>query len=429
MAQIRKTLIPLLALAALVAPAPAAAAPDEVVLRFKGAHKARVIPAGDAGAAATARALRRNPEIAYAVPNYIATASALAPNDPGTVPGRQGPRYGWLYRQWNFLPCGALCGQQSIEGIPQSAGGIDAITAWRNLRSAGRPGASGITVAVLDTGIAYRNAVGGIRRSPDFRRRRFVRGRDVVDGDRFADDTNGHGTHVAGTIGEQTNNGIGLTGLAYRAKLMPVRVLGDAGRGESDDIARGIRFAAKHRADIINMSFNFDCHVAVPVVEEALNYAARRGVVLVASYGNLGCVSSPGGEPHVITVGGTTSGGCRGIYSPVSAQIDLLAPGGGNPITTCESASSRPVLQVTLKRPRSSSFGIPRFYTGTSMAAAHVSGAAALVIASSVVGSNPQPSQVLNRLQQTARGLGMVRAQQGAGLIDVGAATTPPGGG
>ena len=92
MAQIRKTLIPLLALAALAAPAPAAAAPDEVVLRFKGAHKARVIPAGDAGAAATARALRRNPDIAYAVPNYIATASALAPNDPGTAPGRQGPR-------------------------------------------------------------------------------------------------------------------------------------------------------------------------------------------------------------------------------------------------------------------------------------------------------------------------------------------------
>ena len=426
MAPLRKTLIPLLAFAALAAPASAAAAPDEVVLRLKGANKARVIPAGDAGAAATAHALRRNPNIAYAVPNYVATASALAPNDPGTSPGQQGPRFGWLYRQWNFLPCGSRCGRPSIPGIPESAGGIDAITAWRNLRLAGRPGGAGITVAVLDTGVAYRNGLRGIRRSPDFRRRRFVWGRDFVDGDRFADDTNGHGTHVAGTIGEQTNNGIGLTGLAYRAKLMPVRVLADNGKGESDDIARGIRFAAKHGADVINMSFNFGCQVPVPVVEEALNYASRLGVVLVASAGNLGCVSAPGGEPHVITVGGTTSGGCRGIYSPVSAQIDLMAPGGGSPVTSCRSNSSRSILQVTLKRPSSGSFGIPRFYSGTSMAAAHVSGAAALVIASGVIERDPEPYQVLNRLRESARNLGMVQAQQGAGLIDVGAATTPP---
>ena len=265
------------------------------------------------------------------MPNYIATASALAPNDPGTAPGRQGPRYGWLYPPVELPALRRHLRPAVHRGDPPSPGGIDAITAWRNLRRAGKPGASGITIAVLDTGIAYRNAGRGIRRSPDFRRRRFVRGRDLVDNDRFADDTNGHGTHVAGTIGEQTNNGIGLTGLAYRAKLMPVRVLDQAGKGDSDDIARGIRFAAKHGADIINMSFNFGCKVPVPVVEEALNYAARLGVVLVASSGNLGCVSAPGGEPHVITVGGTTSGGCRGIYSPVSEQIDLLAPGGGNP--------------------------------------------------------------------------------------------------
>ena len=154
----------------------------------------------------------------------------------------------------------------------------------------------------------------------------------MVDGDRFADDTNGHGTHVAGTIGEQTDNGIGLTGLAYRAKLMPVRVLGDSGRGESDDIARGIRFAAKHRADMINMSFNFDCHVAVPS-RRRMRFALREPAGascwsrLPATW--LRLLSRR--RPHVITVGGTTSGGCRGIYSPVSAQIDLLAPGGGIP--------------------------------------------------------------------------------------------------
>ena len=427
MGYVRKFLISVLAFAAPAVPATAAAAPDEVVLRMKGAHNARVIPAGEAGAAATARALRRNPRVAYATPNYIAHASAIAPNDPGTPPGHHGPRYGWLYKQWNFLPCGSNCGLPAIQGIPQSPGGVDAITAWRNLRRAGRPGGSGVTVAVLDTGIAYRNGGHGSRRSPDFRRRRFVRGRDFVDKDRFADDINGHGTHVAGTIGEQTNNGIGLTGLAYRAKLMPVRVLDQAGKGESDDIARGIRFAAKHGADVINMSFNFGCRVPVPVVDEALNYAARLGVVLIASAGNLGCVSAPGGEPHVITVGGSTAGGCRGVYSPVSDQIDLLAPGGGSPVATCESATSRPILQVTLKRARSTRFGVPRFYTGTSMAAAHVSGAAALVIASGVLGPKPEPYQVLNRLSNTARPLEMGRAAQGAGLIDIGAATTPSG--
>jgi serine protease len=426
MALFRKSLLTLLAplaLAALPATA-AAAAPDEVVLRFKGQAHARVIEAGPAGAVATARALRVNRGVAYATPNYVATASALVPNDPGTTPGRRGSRKGWVRRQWNFLPCGSLCGAEALPGVPESLGGIDMINAWRNLRRAGRPGGLGVTVAVLDTGIAHRRAR-GVRRSPDFRRTRFVRGRDFVDGDPHADDTNGHGTHVAGTIGEQTNNGIGLTGIAFRAKLMPVRVLDQKGKGDSDDIARGIRFAAKHGADVINMSFNFDCRVTVPVVEEALSYAARQGAVLVASSGNLGCVSAPAGIPHVITVGGTTVDGCRGIYSPTSVEIDLLAPGGGAPVPTCGSTTARSIFQVTLKRPGGRKFGIPRNYTGTSMAAAHVSGVAALVISSNVLGAEPDPSQVLSRLQDTARSLGMNRAQQGAGLIDAGAATAP----
>jgi serine protease len=426
MALLRRTLLALLAIAALPVSAAAAAGPDEVVLRLKGQSHARVIPAGPAGAAATAQALSDNRRVAYAVPNYVATASALVPNDPGTSPGRRGRRKGWIKRQWNFRPCGSLCGEEPLGNVPESLGGIDMIDAWRNLRRAGRPGGLGVTVAVLDTGIAYRRAR-GVRRSPDFRRGRFLPGRDFVDGDPFPDDTNGHGTHVAGTIGEQTNNRVGLTGIAFRAKLMPVRVLDQAGKGDSDDIARGIRFAAKHGADVINMSFNFRCRVPVPVVEEALNYAAAKGAVLVASSGNLGCVSAPAGVPHVITVGGTTAGGCRGIYSPASVEIDVLAPGGGSPVPTCESDLVRSILQVTLRRPRARSFGIPRYYTGTSMAAAHVSGVAALIISSGVLGPDPEPSQVLSHLQDTARSLGMNRAQQGAGLIDAGAATAPEG--
>ena len=93
---------------------------------------------------------------------------------------------------------------------------------------------------MLDTGIAYRALGSRFRRSPDFTAGQFVDGYDFVDNDRLPLDRNGHGTHVAGTIAEKTNNGIGLTGIAYRAKLMPVRVLDRLGRGRADDIAAGI---------------------------------------------------------------------------------------------------------------------------------------------------------------------------------------------
>lgn len=425
MASLRKILIPLAAVAALATPAPAAADPGEIVVRLEGESRARVVEVQKGTPAVAARAIAKKPGVAYAVPNYVATASALLPNDPGTPPGQPGRAAGWTHRQWNFLPCGTFCGGESFHGIRQSLGGINAVEAWQNLRRAGRPGARGVTVAVLDTGIAYRKRKGLGRRSPDFRRSRFVPGHDFVDNDRYADDTNGHGTHVAGTVGEQTNNDIGLTGLAYRAKLMPVRVLNRAGKGDSDDIARGIRFAARHGADVINMSFNFDCNVEVPVVREALRFAHRSGAVLVASSGNLGCVSYPAGVGEVVTVGGTTSGGCRGVYSPTDIEIDVLAPGGGSPVPSCEHRSSRPVMQITLKRPGTRAFGTPRWYSGTSMAAAHVSGVAAMVLASGVLGPGPSPERVAEHLQRTARSLGMPRAQQGAGIVDAAAATDP----
>src|SRR5205807_3992918 len=136
--------------------------------------------------------LRRRPGVAYAVPDYLAHAAGTTPwipNDPGQAhtPG------GWEQMQWNFLP-----GQ-----------GVNAPDAWANLIAAHRPGGRGVVVAILDTGVAYRNWR-RFRISPDFSRTRFVAPYDFVAHNRFPLDREGHGTFVAGTVAETTNNGYAL---------------------------------------------------------------------------------------------------------------------------------------------------------------------------------------------------------------------------
>jgi serine protease len=447
----RKTLSTLAAialLAALAGAAPARAAtgvapahgfaPGQVVVKFEGERRGRTLPLpAGAGVRETAATLRANPRVEYAVPDYVATASTtippthLLPDDSGalTEGAEAASALGsWVFKQWNFLPTESANGLQA----PPSPGGIDAIGAWRNLAALGRPGARGTTVAVLDTGIAYRANGPEFARSPDFGSRQFVRGYDFVDDDSLPLDENGHGTHVAGTIAERTDNGIGLTGIAFNAKLMPVRVLDSQGRGRASEIAEGIRFATRHGADVINMSFNFGCEKPVPEVDEALRQAYARGVVTVGSVGNLGaetCVSPPATGPRVIGVGGTTEGGCLGAYSLSGTGIDLLAPGGGRPVATCPSISARPIYQVTLRRGSTNAFAIPGDYVGTSMAAAHVSAVAAMVLAANNYGpaanAKERVNAVARQLRHTARSLGLPRIQQGAGLIDAAAATAP----
>ncbi|HEX7059579.1 MAG TPA: S8 family serine peptidase [Solirubrobacterales bacterium] len=407
--------------------------PRQLIVKFEGQRFGRAIGLPPrVGVRLAAAALNRSPGVAYAAPNYLATASTQLlpadgiPNDPGALfdpllPGA------WVTKQWNFLPWEGV----AIPELPISAGGIDAVGAWKNLIAVQRRGAKGITVAVLDTGIAYRNKEKRFRRSPDFSSGQFTKGYDFVTNSALPLDRNGHGTHVAGTIAEKTNNGIGLTGLAYRAKLMPVRVLDRQGSGDADDIARGIRFAVKHRADVINMSFNFECGKSVPGIDEALRFAYENGVVAVASVGNLGsetCVSPPATSPHVIGVGGTTQGGCLGNYSLEGDGVDLVAPGGGTPASGCLSVLAGSILQVTFEGSNPRQFDEPGGYVGTSMAAAHVSGVAALVLASGTIDPKKNRGRVgavTRRLRATARDLGLPTTQQGAGLIDAGRATDP----
>ena len=401
-------------------------APHQVLVKFKGERFGRALPLpAGIGVGEAAEVLRSTPGVAYATPNYIATASTTepaVPDDPGTLTAGGVPG-GWVAKQWNFLPWEG----PGTPLLPTSPGGIDAVGAWRNLEEVGRPGGRGVTVAVLDTGVAYKARGSDFRRSPDFAPGQFVTGYDFISKDRFPLDQNGHGTHVAGTIGEMTNNGIGLTGLAYGAKLMPIRVLDRYGRGRANAIAKGIRFAVAHDADVINMSFNFECGKEIPLVNEALRLAYRRGVVTVAAVGNRHseeCISPPATGPRVIGVGGSTQGGCLGSYSLTGKSVDLLAPGGARGAPGCPSVLSEPISQVTfLSKTDTTRFGEPPFYAGTSMAAAHVSGVAAMVIASGVLGKDTAPDAVLRRLRNTARDLGLRPTQQGAGLIDAAQAT------
>ncbi len=337
-------------------------------------------------------------------------SSAALPDDPGlgTIPG------GWQRTQWNFV----------------GPFGVNAPGAWSNLRRAGRPGGRGVVVAVLDTGVAYR-AAGPQPRSPDLRAGSFVRGYDVVDDDPYPVDRNGHGTHVASTIAEATDNGTGFTGLAFGARIMPVRVLRDDGNGTAADVAEGVRWATRHGADVINLSVAFTGPARrYGALLAAVRAAKRRGIVVVAAAGNDGTrrLSIPARSSAAIAVGATTAHGCLWTFSSHGPGLDLVAPGGGSDATLPGDPRCAPdddtlpdITQITVRDGR---FGPSRGYEGSSMAAAHVSAAAALVIASRTLGRHPSPDAVGRRLKGTARALGP-RARYGAGLLDAAAATAP----
>lgn len=386
----------------------------------------RVVHVDDVGAAL--RRLRATPGVRYAVRNVRAHASAVGttaagyfPNDPG----RAGTPGGWAQQQWNF----------------SGEYGVHAPQAWLNAINANVAGGRGTVVAVLDTGVAYANR-SPYKRSPDFAAKQFVRGWDFVGRDPYPLDRNGHGTHVAGTVAEATDNGIALTGLAYGARIMPVRVLDDAGAGDAVNIAAGIRFAAARGAKILNLSLEFDTDVVaadIPELLDAIRYARKKGALLVAATGNEGAtrIAYPARAQGVLSVGATTEHGCLSAYSNDGNGIDLVAPGGGEDAVMPSDShctpdpTGRAIFQETLLDTGTlRQFGVPSNYEGTSMAVPHVSATAALVIATRAIGASPTPSQLEEHLKSTARDLGTPGYDTGYGwgLVDAAAATSTSSG-
>lgn len=290
---------------------------------------------------------------------------------------------------------------------------IQAPSAWPISRGAG------VTVAVLDSGVAYEDR-GPYRRVPDIAAARLRAGRDFVDDDAHPDDVppaggrRSHGTLMAGIIAATANNAIAGAGVAPAATIMPVRVLEPDLSGSARAIAAGLRYAADHGAAVANVS------IAGPapsrVLERAVRYATTKGVTVVAAAGNDGrsSVSWPAAYPQVIAVGATARDGTRASYSNYGRALDLVAPGGAGERIDTGYGPPDGISAQSLK-------GAPAafcicFSASSSAAAAEVSGVAALLIGS---GRARSPGAVRAALMSSARDLGAPGrdAQYGAGLV------------
>ncbi|CAM3789865.1 S8 family peptidase [Mesobacillus thioparans] len=300
---------------------------------------------------------RQNVE--YAEPNFILMQNEVtAPND-------------LLYQenyQWNLPAIGTEEGWNITKGKEQ------------------------IEIAIVDTGVDLDH--------PELKNR-IVPGYNVIDEKREPDDDNGHGTHVAGIIASETNNREGVAGMTWFSKIMPVKAMGAKGYGTTFDIAKGIVWAVDHGADVINMSLGN--YQPSKVLEEAVRYAYDKNVVMVSAAGNDGSnqPTYPSAYPEVLSVAAVDYNGNRANFSNYGDYIDIAAPGVNIPSTFFNSQYAA--------------------LSGTSMAAPHVAGLAALIKS-----ANPdlKSSQVINIIKSSAIDLGDQGKdiEYGNGLIDVNSA-------
>ncbi len=327
---------------------------------------------------------KRNNKVEYATANLICSAQ-FTPSDP-------------LYKyQWNFQN--------------GKYGGINMESAWDLM-----PGDTNtVVVAVLDTGVrSYLS---------DFSTTTFSEGEDFINNDSDPDDDNGHGTHVAGTIAQSTNNQdtegyIGVAGIAYNTTIMPVKVLDMVGSGSTESLANGLYWATANGADIVNMSLSFPPGVTfeqIPALTAAVQDAYSNGVTIIAAAGNdgIGIVNYPALYPEVIAVGATTYNEKLASYSNYGVGLDITAPGGDTSKDLNRDGFGDGILQQTFD-PLTNTAGY-WFFQGTSMASPHVAGVAALIIAKN---GDIGPDQVREILLTSALDIGI---SYGPGLVDASA--------
>lgn len=266
-------------------------------------------------------------------------AGAFTPNDP------------YNYLQWNF-------GQVGMGSAWDYAGG----------------GSSEVKVAVLDSGVAYEDYEGFSLLS-DLAQTNFDRENayDATNGSSHADDIFGHGSHVTGTVAQSTNNGIGVAGVAFNTTILPIKVVRSDGYAYSNDIAAGIDRAIAAGADVINLSLGGGSPSGD--LQAAIDRAYRAGILVVASAGNSSRASLdyPSAYPQVLAVGATNATFGLAYYSNHASNM-VVAPGGDLRVDSTGDGYADGVLQQYID-------GHYWFLQGTSMAAPHVSGVAALVLA------------------------------------------------
>jgi serine protease len=339
------------------------------------------------------RRLRQMPEVAYVEPNYVARASQ-------TRPGHFAPNDEFYRFQWNMRM-------------------IDAERTWGIQK-----GDRSVAVAVLDTGVAYED-FGPFRKAPDWGDTVFLPGFDFVNRDSHANDDEGHGTHVASTIAEEANNNEGVAGLAFECAIMPVKVLDASGEGSFFDIAEGVDYAVNFTqggekpVKVINLSLGGPGESRT--LREAIDRAVAAGITVVAASGNedASAVEFPAAFPNVIGVGAVDQRKVRARYSNYGSALDLVAPGGD--VRRDDDGDRFPdgVAQQTLDPDavEAGRYDVFDYFliNGTSMAAPHVSAAAALLYRQGIT----SPAAIQQALEQTAEDLGAAGRddQYGHGLI------------